>query len=482
MIPAGGDTLNYRLTAFSVPTHDKATGYRLEIAQGINNNEVFFNKNIITKTLSKDSRIIETLPAFNQAYTWRIIYLSKNSKELSKTKFSHFTTGWSKYLDTTKFRVNVLDTATGYDSLYMFMDCTRTINDIHGHTIWYLPNIPGIVDENSTVRDLKITPFSTITFLADSRAVEIDYNGNLLWKAPNDGKISGDTAEYYHHEFTRLGNGNYMVAGHRFEFRKIPSTEDTAINKGGQIEKRPDGYYKKILFGTLIEYSIDKNIVWSWRSGDYFSDDDVFVKKTARGFVNSSTHMNGFYFDEKTQAIYTTYRDVNRIVKISYPSGRLLTAYGENFSPTHHMEGNGWFYGLHHSTILSDGSLCIFNNNNRADIPSEQSEKMISEVLILKEPASPAEKLVKTFSFPCNIDTMANYHSAAGASVYELQSGALLTCMGSANRAFIVDRNKNVLWNSLYEMRPDNKWTPYSCYRISPLYISQLQQLLLKSN
>jgi hypothetical protein len=478
--PANGDTVNYRFVSFSFPASAKAVEYRLEIAQGVNNNEVFFKKNIITSSVSKDSRFIEMLPAFSQSYTWRITWLNKKGKETGKTHFQHFHIGSSKYTDTTRFRVRLIDTGYGYDSLFMFMDCTRTINDINGLPIWYLPDIPGIVNENSTVRDLKVTPFSTITFLADNRAVEIDYNGNVLWQAPNSGKVSGDTSEYYHHEFTRLKNGNYMVAGHYFEYRQLPDQKDTSVNKIGVLEKRGNIFFKKLAMGSLIEYNAGKDIIWYWKSGEYFSDADLFTKQTYRGLITSSTHMNGFYFDESNKVIYTTYRDVNRIVKISYPSGMVLAAYGENFTNNNTLAGDGWFYGIHHPTILADGTLCIFNNNHRSDHPADISEKQTSTILIIREPYKNSEQLSIISTIRCNIDTFATSHSGAGGSVYELPNRDLLTCMGSANRTFIIDRKNNIKWNALYEMRNEQAWIPYSCYRISPLPHQQLVSITLK--
>ena len=87
----------------------------------------------------------------------------------------------------------------------LFFDNTRTLYNMSGEPLWYLPIIKGVSDSNiGAIRDIKLTDEGTITFLTPKNIHEIDYFGNVLWSGPNDGGVSGDTVEQYHHEITRL--------------------------------------------------------------------------------------------------------------------------------------------------------------------------------------------------------------------------------------------------------------------------------------
>jgi len=72
-----------------------------------------------------------------------------------------------------------------------------------GQAHLYLPFIEG---RNPAPTDLKLTTFGTITFISGN-AYEVDYNGKVLWQAPNNGYVSHMDHEILHHEFTRCRTG-----------------------------------------------------------------------------------------------------------------------------------------------------------------------------------------------------------------------------------------------------------------------------------
>src|SRR5690606_33320559 len=114
----------------------------------------------------------------------------------------------------------------------------------NGETLWELPmksaeHVPRIV----TV-DMKSTPFHTITFLADNKAYEIDYAGKLKWACPPYTNRGYPGAGFqYHHNFTRLQNGNYMLL----------SADLIKKQQRGQEHARaqPD---EGIDFGSIVEF------------------------------------------------------------------------------------------------------------------------------------------------------------------------------------------------------------------------------------
>ena len=452
MQPLNGDTLNYRLIGFSAPHAKEEVTYVFEIAEGYISTERDFKKANPIKKTSDSNRIIFTVPSFGKDYTWRVSLLNGRKKKRCLVPLSHFYVGTTRSVDTTRYRNHVVTPATIHKDLLVFVDHQKALLDMEGKPVWYLPIMPGVADSTTSIRDLKPTGRGTFTFLADYNGYEIDYDGNVLWQTPNTGMVSRDTSEHYHHEFTRLSTGNYMI--YKFE---------------AWVRKDKEGnYWKKIECGTLIEYDSSGNVVWSWRSSDVFTDEDLFTNKTPNGAVFTSTHQNGFHFDEKNKVIYVSFRDISRVMKIEYPSGKLLRSYGNEGG----TDTTTLFRAQHSCFINSQGNLCLFDNHVPA-MRDRGQKGLTSYVKIFREPAGNSGPLTTIWEFPCNFDAHTGSLALRGGSVRELADNSLLVSMGSVNRIFIVDPRKKVpLWNILLEFKDINTniWRPVGSYRVSGIH------------
>lgn len=474
--PLENARLNYRLIGFSVKKNIAAATYVFEIANDSITEEPVFQQNIILKVSSATNTTTQTVPAFGKKYTWRAILVDKKGETISKTKLYHFTIGYSNFIDSAKYRFKILTNTTDGNDLLFFSDNTQCIHNLNGEALWYLPEIKGI-NTKVRIRDLKPTPDGHITFLTDSDACEINYNGKLIWKAPRSASANGN----FHHEFTKLNNGHYMVEDYESMTRVIPKILMQYLDPA-QVDVNEGYFSKKIQCGTLVEFNAAKKIVWQWNSCNHFTDADYFTLQVPGGRLNSDTHMNGFYFDEKNHFIYISFREISRVTKIKYPSGDVAAQYGNNYSGNTSGGGN-FFQSQHHCSLNSTGELCLFNNNRINKSNDRQTGKPISYITILKEPVSASDSIELKWQFPCDIDTLADASSETGGSVYELPNHNLLVSMGSANRCFIVSRDKKVVWNALTEMKIDDKvWSPLANYRISPIENNKQLELLIFNN
>lgn len=439
--PREGSKLNYRLAGLSVPVDNQAHNYSFEISLGTHaNQEDFDNHKIITEN-TKENSIVTKLPRFSQDYTWRVTYISKD-RSTHYSPFYHFKTDRSPLADTGKFRLRIIDSARAYKDMLVILD-TRVMYDVTGEPLWYLPNIPGVLDDVTVTRDLKPTPFGTFTFLKDNQAYEVDYNGTVLWEAPQ-AAVRRDSQANYHHDFTRLENGHYLIA----------DQEDIIVTDSLQKTQT-------LKWGTLVEFDTSKKVVWYWSSGSYFLNAEKY--KPSKGQYAVNTHLNAFYFDERKKVIYLSFRNISSILKIAYPSGEVLADY----------DGikDSLFRAQHHCRINKKGNLYLFNNNT----DKEKVRNTISGIGIFKELSGKKKSLKELWDFSCVIDSNATPTSTGGGSVYELDKGAILSCMGFAARVFIVAPDKRILWNALPERMLDNKWVPYPQYRTS--YIENKKEL-----
>ena len=479
-IPAENDTLNYRIINFTVPENEKAVFYTFQVARGTNNNQQFFNKNSINKVTTDNAHTLMTVPKLGEDYTWSVTYLNRKKKEIGRSPLYHFRVGMPAYADTSQVRLRVINNEIANKELWLLCDGNKCMYDLDGYPVWYLKEIPGMTDADGSIRDLKITDDNTFTFLTNKGGYEVDYNCNILWSTPDSLKVFSDGSLFYHHEFTKMSNGHYMVAGKEEISVPLPADADTARLKNNNNITGVNGrYYKKIPSGLIAEYDAGKKLVWQLKLAQYFTDADYFANKLPSGDYTSETHLNSFYLDEQNNHLYTSFRNTNCVIKVTYPEGKLLARYN-GVAPGNERKGDkkgnspddALFRGQHCVRTYNNGTLSLLNNG------FEKKKNGISTVLYLKEDTE-NKKLEKIWEFPCNIDNQAQPYAPSGGSVYQLDNKDILVSMGSASRTFIVSPDKKVLWNAVTEMlRDDGTWQKMAQYRATPIEgVSRLQQI-----
>jgi hypothetical protein len=447
--PREGAVLHYRIVAFRLPAVAGAENYQLEIATGDNKK---FRKSDIEAT-GNDTTIVAELPAFGTKYTWRYKAM-KGNKKLFTSDAYHFSTGYSHFADTHEIRIQVSIPYTNQDNYYFFSDKSRTLYTMAGQPVWYLPEIPGVVDSNALVRDLKVSPQGTITFLNNTLAVEIDYNGQLLWRSPAASIDSQQTPGLFHHELTRLGNGNYMVLG----AERTPGVTTESNRISGRLAPR------KIPEGTIVELDPQNNVKWFWRSSSFYRPENLQTS-TKRKMLND-THENAFYFDEKNGYIYASFKNTNQILKIKYPDGTVTKVYGRRQDDT---LSELPFCTQHSCKLTSGGQIVLYNNNgcNRKTAPS---------LVFLNEVSS--EKL---YDIP--LKTGEPEAAGAGGNVMEIDNNTFFVSASAPYSDIIVI---NTTGKELYHSRIEtlspmkDKWESFSQYRASLLNKQDFKKMILK--
>ncbi len=472
VLPREGSRLNYRLIGFSFPEMTTASSYKIEIAAGTFTNHESFKRKIVKSVESKGSKVIAEVPAFGSQYTWRIVYVN-NKVNPSNSPLYHFSTLVNSHVDSTKLRLRILQPAIANKDYYVAVDGGGVLYDMKGKPVWFVPDTNGF---GGNVTDLKFTPQGTITFIYRN-AFEINYNGEVLWKAPDNGTVNGETgrSELYHHEFTKLASGNFMVLGMKFALCKSVTGKDSSYlvisNDNDKTEK--DGF-KLGRFDNLIEYDEKGNVIWTWKSSKYLIETDFAYFNPDDSNVRFDAHANAFFFDEKNKVIYIGFRNLNRIIKIEYPGGKVLQTYGEAFKPGMKATGRGLFCGQHNVGCANDGYLYYFNNNScRTDA--------LPTIVMLKEPLSPSDTIKKVWEYTCTADPkyMNNYRQ--GGNAVELPGLSLFVNMGSQySKLFIVDRDKKILWSALPEnyVEGEAKWMPMHEYRATIISRKDLEKLI----
>ena len=468
ILPGEHSKLHYRLIGFSFPAHTGDYSYQLEVALGNHGTEDAFRKTVIATYNGHKNKIIAEVPYFGKDYTWRVIYSDKNAVR-TKSEFHHFSTSIIPDMDTNNTRVRVVKNAGTYGDALVCLDGNRAIYDMNGHPVWYLPVIDGMNNEKlRDVRDMKLTPEGTITFLLNNVGYEINYDGTVLWKAPDNGVVSHDSQEHYHHEFTKLKNGHYMILGSEFPLWKLSAHTDSNVLLDAHTiyDSVKRAFYQKVEFGTIIEYDKKGNVLWSWRSSKYFEGSDLKDSINALGKFKD-VHENSFFFDDQKQRFLLSFRNISRVLSVHYPSGDVTATYG-----LRHKQGGGTepgsdlFCNQHSVKRSKQGYIYLFNNNccNKDETPR----------IIVMEELSSGVGLKKKWEYACVLEgwpLKRQPQFRSGGNVIELPDGSFFTSLATDlySNIFIVSRGKKVQWSAMPEKwnQLESKWEPVFQYRAS---------------
>lgn len=483
--PKEGDTLHYRIIGFTFAPEKNTGSYAVELAEGYFSNADLFEKNITGRFYGKSNRIIGKVPAFGTQYTWRVRYSRENANSQSSILY-HFTTGMVPQLDTANIRVRITHPAKKFGDGYFFVDGSKTLYDMHGEAVWYLPDLNGKMKATSGVRDLKFTADNTITFLSEGNGYEISYNGDILWEGENVHNKEDDSIKGYHHELARLSNGHFMTLGYEPIVRKRPRMIRDSLS--GRMMRDTSDKTNKLVnrkrYGTIWEYDRGNNLVWAWSGADYFNGPQGGQVKHEK-YSEHDVHENAFYFDEKKKVIYLSFRNLSQVLVISYPSGKVLRVY--DGTSGRELVRDWLFCGQHSVKKSIDGHLYLFNNGCSISEPPS--------VVMLKEPGKKDDSLGKVWEFPCPVSVKANTSRAvagnqpiftSGGSIMELPDESFLVSTSTPySTVFIVNRRKDLLWRCECEKWVENRkeWTPLLQYRTSfVLNDEQLAGLIWKGN
>lgn len=469
--PKEGSKLNYRIIGFSCPPESGANKYVIEIAPGKFFSADSFKRKIAVRAESKEPKMVAEVPEFGADYTWRVVYSGGKAKE---SGLYHFSTMTTPNVDTSKMRLRIVDPAVQFKDAYVIVDRGGVMYDMNGRAVWFIPDPEGGAVGNAG--DIKFTKDGSITFIY-GYSVEMDYNGRILWKTPKKGTVRNDSlrGEIYHHEFVKMSNGHYMALALEMMYCKTITEHDSSYivytvddNVAGQ-----NGYLPA-KFGCLIEYDEKGNVVWIWKSMDYLLKGDLAYYNPVDQNMRFDAHDNAFFFDEINKAVYVGFKNIGRIIKIEYPSGKVVQEYGDIFKPGVKEMGRGLFCGQHSINRTEDGYLCVYNNNtcNPGKMP---------QVLLLQEPVSRADTITKTWEFICPVPDrhVGGYYQ--GGNAIPLPGRNVFGNLGSQySKLFIASRDKKILWSALPErfVETDEKWVPNYQYRSNIISRKELERFI----
>jgi hypothetical protein len=476
--PAEGATSVAIRIPFVADEVSGATTYVFKIAGSHIVKEKIFEKNINIERSSTGRTMIIQVPSFGRDYSWRVEYYNGMGKKIGKSAIYHFNTGSSKVDSSVeRHRVRVLTNKYTDSTFGFFLDYASTLYSIDGQAIWHVPDSIKGMGRKEQKRDLKLSRNNTVTFLTSRSAFEMDHFGNVVGMSP---LMYKDRPFVFHHEFDLLKKGTYMSLGSEFVDKRTAQVD--ANGKAG------DSMTKRVEFGTVVEFDTAGKI-WEWKASEYFTTTEIRKQKLMNANFEPMMHMNAFYFDEEQGLIYVGFRNVNKIIKIKYPEKTVVAEYDG-------VTGDGKnvvFQRQHSMNINRDGNLYLFNNNSggynnnlgMAESGQRSIKDSIPGIVVLKEVQRGAlAGYEKVWEFDCrDLEEQGPLLVTNGGNVVELPDGNYFVCMGTAGRIFIVNKEKQVLYDAVVEKwsSTEEQWIRFPQYRAAPIYLKELDQLIRAS-
>lgn len=448
IVPANQSTLTYTDLVFEYPAVENANYYVLSFKY--KGHKQYFHQQVDSTQVS-----FCNLFRFGGNYTWNYQAFDKQGKSLYSSPDYQFSISNTRSYDTLIYSNLIRGNYTGKG--YVLFDQSKNMNTWDGKEVWRMPVLKNFpLKGELNMRDLRMTRSGTFTtIITSSIAIEFDRDGNILWMAPESQLGAEKGKENYHHDFRKLDNGNYMVMSETEEMVPLRVNKEMykkLLGKDNIFEKNGKLFLMGV-FGTLIEYSPDNKIVWTWNCGEYLGE------RVLDGWLPESMHANAFYYDEVNKQLYYGLRDISLIMKVDKVTGKVIDTFGSKLSPNQKNSSVGTFSLQHSIEKNKKGELLIFNNDS-----SEQAG-VHSSLVILDETSNLKNILVKSVS--CLIDSNDNGKALKYGSSEELPDGNILLGIGATGRTVVIDPRDNyrIIQDIVMKSYVEKRWNPMVFYR-----------------
>lgn len=430
IIPVPGSKLNYTDVMFDHPPVNGAVVYQLIINETSGDSPW---KTIDVRD-SSCSTLVKKL-IFGKSYKWNYVALSAKGKQIFTSPEYTF----SVLPLPARNRIRVVSNETGNQGGYVSFDHHCLIVDRKGTPVWFLPSEFSTQPlRGGEVSDISVTSAGTITFVSKRCAFEIIPDGRTTWRFPQSDADARDFTGF-HDCVQRLPNGNRMTLGTLYLERAVPFENRTV----------------PVPFGYIAEYNQMGALVWLWESHNYLRPAEPALRQLPSGQWTSNGGLNAF--EQVTESgvdyVYASFGDLNRIVKIEKPGGKVVATYGRRMDSGYGWKDDKLFAVQHDVTPLSDGNIAVFSND------SVTKEAVVSSVVIFS-PGANGEEPKLVWRFACDFDRATNGKSTNGGSVDELPNKNLLVNFGELGYCVEIGSGSKVVWSAFAESKSgDSAWT-----------------------
>jgi hypothetical protein len=251
---------------------------------------------------------------------------------------------------------------TAYDSAssgYYFIVPIRTAstnNPIHmildslGRVVYYKRIL------NTVSGDFKIQPNGLMSYSRGSQFYLMDSTFTIVDSVRCQG-YSTDT-----HDMQVLANGHFLVMG--FEYQTM---DLSMYNYFGPNNTLPGSANASVKFVVIQEQDASHNVVFEWRSKNYFAVTDVDPRFLGSPVNVDLTHSNSVELDTDGNILLSS-RHFNEVTKINRTDSSIIWRLGGNANQFTFINDTFPFRGQHDARRIANGNLTL-NDNGHASGP-----------------------------------------------------------------------------------------------------------------
>jgi len=217
--------------------------------------------------------------------------------------------------------------------------------DRYGNPIWFVGN--EYFEERFVFT--QFLKNGNMVGFGSGKGYEIDLDGNIIFETPA-------SINSVHHHITKTSNNTYFLISATVEYQYCP--EECNDMLPDEIPWQGD---------IFREVDQDGNELWSWNTFDYYDLTEYnpyYVETYTGSYEMDWTHSNSVFFDENSESVFVSVRNLSRITKIDYASKELIWNMGQtDFMNEIYFEEDLNFSQQHSVQVLDNGNLLFFDNH-----------------------------------------------------------------------------------------------------------------------
>jgi|MDSW01.1.fsa_nt_gb hypothetical protein len=425
--PENGALLNYTQVFFKWDQVPSANSYILNISNNANGEVTSFNS-------SENSIIIDEFIEWGSGYNWNICsYSIDGIEQYCSDNYSLLISPLPVYFPNT---INILDFNQIADTNEIIIMDFESLNFSAALNRLGMP-ILFINREDFEVK------FTFTEFLKNGNILgyesgigyEIDLNGNIIFQTP-------DNVNSVHHQITKTSKGTYFLISAIVQDEYCPNECNPVL---------PD--FIPWQGDVFREFDKNGNEIWSWNTFDHYDLSEYnpyYVEIYTGSYEMDWTHSNSVFYDDNSESIFISVRNLSRVTKIDYNSKEIVWNLGQTDFMTEIDFNQDLDFSQQHSVqVLDNGNLLFFDNHRYLEPElSRCIEVSYDEVEGIAE-------IVWEHILPAALFT------GSRGECDRLENGNTFITAGRTGHSLEVTPNNEVVWH----MEVKNSGAPITMYR-----------------
>lgn len=310
--------------------------------------------------------------------------------------------------------------------------------DKEGQPVWY-------VDKNGFTQRFTFSQFlenGNLVGFGPGKGYEIELDGNIVFQTPNGMSV--------HHQISKTSHNTYFLISATVEEQYCP--EECNANLPDEIPWQGD---------IFRELDAEGNELWSWNTFDYYelNEYNPYYVEVFTGQTNMDwTHSNSVFYDENSQSIFISARNLSRITKINYANKDIVWNMGEtDFMNDIYFSEDLNFSQQHSVQVLDNGNLLFFDNHRYLN------PELSRCIEVAYDESDYSSEIVWEYELPIDLFT------GSRGECDRLDNGNTLITVGRTGYTLEVTPNHEIAWE-LHVTNNGFDVTKYRSARIANLY------------